>query len=201
MLLYPTMKTRLAGIISNIFNPFLLGFIVMVLAVIRDTVTVSETIKWITISLLFSIIPVLLVVAVLVHRKKLDGMFVSPRSQRKRVYILAACIGLVGLVLVWLLEAPMLVKALFSAGVAAILIFMVVNCYWKISLHTAFISASATVLSIIYGIPGLIAFILVPAVAWSRVVLRQHTLAQVIAGGISAAAIVIAVFAGCGCIN
>ena len=198
---YLTMKKQLARIISNTFNPFALGLIIIILAVVQGTTTIGETVKWSMVSLVFSIIPVFIIVVALVRRKKLDGMFVSPRSQRTGIYLMAACIGAAGLAITWLFEAPMLVRASFTAGVAAILMFMIINMHWKISLHTAFIAASATILSIIYGVLGMLSFILVPAVAWSRIELKQHTLPQVVAGGIGAGVIVIAVFAGCGCLN
>ena len=84
--------------------------------------------------------------------------------------------------------------AAFAAGLSAIVIFMCINLWWKISLHTAFVAASVTVLVILYGWGAAITVALVPLMAWSRIELEHHSLAQATTGALLAALIVVVVF-------
>jgi membrane-associated phospholipid phosphatase len=192
------MSERLAKLISNILNPFLIGVVVLILVALDTTDTVADAFKWSLIALALSVLPVFILTICLVRFKKLDGLFTNPRQQRNVIYILASALAALGCGLLWYLDAPRLLSATFTAGLAAIVVFMIINYFWKISLHTAFMAASVAVVIIVYGAAAAWMSILVPPVAWARIKLKQHTLTQVITGGLLAAAIVVGVFWGCG---
>jgi membrane-associated phospholipid phosphatase len=192
------MSERLAKLISNILNPFLIGVVVLILVALDTTDTVADAFKWSLIALALSVLPVFILTICLVRLKKLDGLFTNPRQQRNVIYILASALAALGCGLLWYLDAPRLLSATFTAGLAAIVVFMIINYFWKISLHTAFMAASVAVVIIVYGAAAAWMSILVPPVAWARIKLKQHTLTQVITGGLLAAAIVVGVFWGCG---
>ncbi|MBA7667647.1 hypothetical protein ES703_75744 [subsurface metagenome] len=84
--------------------------------------------------------------------------------------------------------------ATFVAGLAAIIVFMSINLLWKISIHTAFAAGSVTVLTLLYGSVGALTVMLVPPIAWARIELEHHSLAQAVTGALLAALIVVAVF-------
>jgi membrane-associated phospholipid phosphatase len=71
---------------------------------------------------------------------------------------------------------------------------MLINLRWKISLHTAFVAASATLLVMLYGWAAAVTVALVPLIAWARIELKHHSLAQAASGAVLAALIVFAVF-------
>jgi membrane-associated phospholipid phosphatase len=75
-----------------------------------------------------------------------------------------------------------------------VVVYMAINLYWKISLHTAFVSAAATILTLLYGAVGAWTFVLLAPVAWARLELKAHTPAQVAAGALLAAGIIAGVF-------
>jgi len=50
------------------------------------------------------------------------------------------------------------------------------------------------VLTIVYGSVGVLAVMLVPPVAWARIEMKHHSLAQTIAGALLAVLIVVVVF-------
>jgi hypothetical protein len=63
-----------------------------------------------------------------------------------------------------------------------------ITAAWKISIHCATASASIMILAITFG-PALAAgYLLVALTSWSRIVLRDHTVAQAAAGIIAGAA-------------
>jgi membrane-associated phospholipid phosphatase len=98
----------------------------------------------------------------------------------------------------WGLKAPDLLAITFTTGFIEIVVFMGINYYWKISLHTAFTAATVMVVCLVYGAFSVWTLILLPLVAWSRIELKQHTIAQVVMAAVLAAAIVAAVFGGFG---
>jgi membrane-associated phospholipid phosphatase len=133
-----------------------------------------------------------------VSKKKLDGIFINPREQRHRIYLLAILCAVIGYILLVVLDAPQLLVATFAAGLAAVIVFMAINLFWKISLHTAFITASVTVVIIVYGSMAAWTVLLVPMVAWARIEMKRHTPAQVLTGAILACLIVTLIFGAYG---
>jgi len=188
------MRKRLAKLISSVLNPFLVSFLVIVLLAFHDTTSTAEALKWAAISLAMSVLPVFVVVVYRARQGKLDGILVIPQEQRKGIYVLAAVLGAVGCAVLYFLGAPELLVATFCAGLVAVVIFMVINMFWKISLHAAFISGSATVLTIIYGMIGALSILLLLLVAWARIELKLHSPAQVAGGALLAAAIIIVTY-------
>jgi membrane-associated phospholipid phosphatase len=99
------------------------------------------------------------------------------------------------------MQAPTLFIAIFIAGFVIAIIFMAINFRWKISIHTAFASASITVFIIVYGSIGALTALLLPPVAWSRIEMKLHSPTQAIGGALLSAIITIIVFQFFGLIN
>jgi membrane-associated phospholipid phosphatase len=195
------MRKRITRLISNILNPFLVSAAVLVLLAFKDAPSTTEALKWAAISLVISVLPVLIVVIWLVRSQKMDGFFDNTRRQRHAIYLLASVIGAIGCWLMWGLKAPELLAVTFTAGFAELVVFTGVNHYWKISLHTAFAAGAVTIVTLVYGAAAAWAVIFLPLVAWSRIELKQHSIAQVITGALLAAAIVAGIFGGFGVIG
>ena len=87
-----------------------------------------------------------------------------------------------------------MLSAIFVAGMVAMVIFFSINLFWKISIHSAFVTAIMTVLMTLYGSIGALAAVLLPLIVWARVELKHHSLAQAITGAILAELIVLVVF-------
>lgn len=188
------MRKRLAKLTSNILNPFLVSFAIIILLSFEATPSTSEALKWSLISLALSVLPVFIAVVYLARRRKLDSIFTNSRWQRKRIYLLASAWAVAACVVLSYLGAPALLVTTFVAGLAAIFIFMGINLFWKISLHTAFVAASVTILIMVYSGIGALTALLLPPVAWARIELEQHSPAQVAGGALLAALIVVLVF-------
>lgn len=188
------MKRQIANLTSNILNPFLVSLVVILLLSFKSAASTADAIKWSLISIAVSILPVFSVIAYLVHHRKLEGIFVSPRRQRNKIYLLASVCAFVGFIIILSLGAPLVLVATFVAGLASVLVFMCVNLWWKISLHTAFIAASITILIVSHGYIGAVAAVLLPPIVWARVELEKHSIAQAVAGALLVALIVLVVF-------
>jgi len=188
------LRERIASLTSNILNPFLVSPVLILLLSFKSTSCILDAVKWSLISIAVSILPVFLVIIYLVRNRILESPFINVRKQRTKIYLLAGVCAGVGCIIFHYLGAPKELIATFVAGLSAVVIFMCVNLLWKISLHTAFVTASATVLIILYGSIAAATVVLIPLIAWSRIELKHHSLAQVITGALLAALIVVVVF-------
>jgi len=188
------MRKRIANLTSNILNPFLVSLIIILLLSFESTSSTLDALKWSLILIALSILPVFSVIIYLVRKERLDGIFISTREQRTKIYWLAgACVSL-GCVILLFCGAPPILVATFVAGLSAVVIFMCINLLWKISLHTALITASVTVLVILYGWIAAVTAVLIPLMSWARMELKHHSLAQVATGALLTALIVVVVF-------
>ncbi|MFF1870876.1 phosphatase PAP2 family protein [Streptomyces sp. CB03911] len=80
--------------------------------------------------------------------------------------------------------APTDMTAMVLAMFAALVPIMVITVWWKISIHTAVASGAVACLAIALGPWWLVLYPLVVVIGWSRVVLRDHTRAQTVAGAL-----------------
>jgi len=148
------MKKQIATLTSGILNPFLVGLGVILVLSFESTSSIADGLKWSLILIAVSILPIFLIVVYLVHKDKLEGIFINVRRQRNKIYVLATFCTVAGFIILFYLGAPLVLVASFVAGLSAILIFMLINLLWKISVHTAFVAASVTALTILYGSAG-----------------------------------------------
>jgi membrane-associated phospholipid phosphatase len=117
--------------------------------------------------------------------------------RQHRLVVMAFIIGSVGagLALLEILGGPAAVTALVVAMLATLAALMAVTTKWKISVHSAVSAGAVGMLALAYGPWMLAAFALVALVGWSRIALRDHTPAQVIAGAALGAGVAATVFA------
>ena len=112
------MRKRIANLTSNIFNPFLIGLVLIPLVSFEATASVFEAIKWSLILTALSILPIFLFTYYLVRHNRLDSIFANLRKQRTKIYALAAILAGVNCIILVSLEAPLILLALCVAGFA-----------------------------------------------------------------------------------
>lgn len=110
--------------------------------------------------------------------------FAVPRNSRNPSYIIVFLEYIVGTLIFYLGD----VIILFIIGliyIAIITALIVINLFWKISVHAAGISGPATFCLYIFGpltvwsVPLLLSIVLV---IWARLQLKAHTFSQLVAG-------------------
>ncbi|MBI2836521.1 MAG: hypothetical protein HYX85_02370 [Chloroflexi bacterium] len=184
----------MATLVSNVLNPFLVGLAIILLLSFASAASPGDALRWALVAVGLSILPVFVIVVYLLRTGRLDNFFANVREQRTKIYVVNSLCAIAGVIILAYLGAPAILVATFAAGLSATVIFMCINFWWKISLHTAFIAASATVLVILYGWMGVPTITLVPLTAWARIELKSHSFAQAVAGALIAAVVVVAVF-------
>ncbi|MEV6842840.1 phosphoesterase PA-phosphatase [Actinoplanes sp. NPDC051411] len=113
---------------------------------------------------------------------RLSDHHVRNRADRAVPLLVSLLSVMLGFALLTVLHAPRQLLAVMIAGVAGIVITIAVTHWWKISIHTGAASGCTTVLAMTFGVAALPAFPILVVIGWSRVVLREHTVAQVVAG-------------------
>ncbi|MEV0437675.1 phosphatase PAP2 family protein [Streptomyces spectabilis] len=96
--------------------------------------------------------------------------------------------------MLWL-DAPRPMLALVLAMLATLAVLLPITAFWKISVHTSVAAGALAILATAYGPLVWLTAPVVAVIAWSRVELRAHTLAQTIAGAVTGAVVAGLVFA------
>jgi len=111
-------------------------------------------------------------------------------AQRPRLVVLAFITASVaaGLILLLVLGAPRLLTGYLAFMLASVAVLVAVTTVWKISIHCAVASGSVTILALAFGPLVLPAYVLVALLGWSRVAVKDHNVAQVVAGSLLGAA-------------
>lgn len=175
---------RIARHVSNILAPATISVPMILLVAFYKASSIASALAYAGITLFFLSIGPFAYILVGVRLGKLSDVDVSKRSERVGPFIfglLSVCLGWFVLVLV---HGPTpLISTVIVTAISG-LITMLITLWWKISIHAGTLGAAATILTIFYGAVMLPAFALLILVSWSRVVLRRHTVAQVIGGSL-----------------
>ena len=188
------MRKRVAKLTFSILNPYVASLVIILLLSFESTADALDALRWSLVLTAIVILPVFVVSIYLVRKGRLDSIFTGVRQQRTRVYALAGVCAAMGYAILFGYRAPLLLQAGFATGFTAAIIFLAINLRWKISMHTACIAALITILVLLYGWIAIVAVVLALVMGWARLELKQHSVAQVIAGGLLAASIVIGGF-------
>ncbi len=185
-----------ARVVSYVVSPILVplmttGILLLLLGADADQALAAFAF----IGFAFAVVP-LVDILWMVARGFATSVDLPDRAQRVEPLTLAIVGGLAGLLLYYNSEASIdLVSILAATYVANLAIVLVVNAFWKISVHAVavggMLGVTAYMLGPIFGLAapyegvllaGLAA--LVPLIMWARLHLRAHTMAQVIAGAL-----------------
>lgn len=118
-------------------------------------------------------------------------------AKRPRLIVLGFILAsvAVGLGLLVGLGAPRELSGYVGCMLASVAVLAAITTVWKVSIHCAVASGSVTILALLFGPALTPAYLLVALTAWSRVVVKDHTTAQVITGSILGAAAALITYA------
>ncbi|MFE9826446.1 hypothetical protein ACFYSH_30680 [Streptomyces sp. NPDC005791] len=119
-----------------------------------------------------------------VKRGSWTDKHIKVRSQRAVPLTATMVSVLVGILLLVVFDGPREVFALVIAMLVGLAATMVVTIWWKVSVHTAVAGGVVTILTLAFGLPLALLALVVAAIGWSRVQLRDHTVAQTIVGAL-----------------
>ncbi|AAZ55545.1 phosphatase PAP2 family protein [Thermobifida fusca] len=188
------LRRRVAVLVGEVLSPGVL--VTVALPLVGWTGTRSLTgVGWGLFAALCCVAVPYIVLFLGVRRGYWQDHHLRDRRQRTVPFLIATGCALTGCAVLLLLDAPRIVLALVVAILAGLVSTSVVNRWWKISVHTTSAAGVATALAFTYGLMWGVAAPAVALVAWSRVELDHHTVAQVVAGALQGAVVCGTVFA------
>ncbi len=178
----PLRRERWAWRVSMIFSPPLVCAVSLLgLAAYLAT---PEAWGWSLIDMVLIVGLPMLFVAWLVQTGRASDIDLRHRHQRAWPYLVTILTAGVAVGLSFVFGAPRLFTLLIGALMAQTVILAVITRVWKISLHSATVAGAGVVAWHLAGPASLLILALTPLVAWSRIVLRRHDLAQTVAGAL-----------------
>lgn len=121
-------------------------------------------------------------VLVLVRRQRLTDHHVRLRSQRALPLGIGIACTVTGILALTLVHAPAELVKVTVTMLAGLAVALVISLRWKASIHVAVASGAVSVGCVLGGLWWLLAAPLVIVIAWARVRVRDHTVAQTIGG-------------------
>ncbi len=170
--------------ISNFLSPIAVSIPFTLLVALYRTQNAPTALAYAGATLFFMSIGPMLYIFIGVHQGKFTDIDVSVRSQRSGPFLFSILSTLVGLFFLFYLHGPKNLQTVMFTVVASGIVLMLITFWWKISMHASTLAGAITMLTALYGNIILPAYLLLALVCWSRVVLRRHTLMQVIAGSL-----------------
>ncbi len=172
-----------ARVLTEVFQP---PVVVLVLLLISPAIEPGfpGTMWFGLLAAMFVCVLPLAFVLVMVKLGRITDHHVSDRRQRPALLWMTLASVVVGLLVLHLLSGPVSVTVMIVALIGGIGVLAVVSAFWKMSGHASALAAAVVISVMMFGLEWLPLLLLVPAVGWSRLVLRAHTLAQVIAGSL-----------------
>jgi membrane-associated phospholipid phosphatase len=176
-------RNRVARLLTEVFQPpVTVGLLLLLSPAVEPGF--PGTVWFGAVAVLFVCVLPLAVVVLLVRLGKVTDHHVSDRKQRAPVLAMAVLSLLAGLGLLTAISAPRSVIVMVLAIVSGVVVLAVISLFWKISGHAGAVALSTAIAVLVLGPPWIPLLLLIPVVGWSRVVLRAHTVAQVVAGAL-----------------
>src|SRR6266851_2258362 len=175
---------RAARLISNILPPAPISLPLIVLVALYHARNVLLALFYALVTLFFLSIGPFIYILIALRMGKISDVDVSRRTERAGPFLFGISSVLAGWLVLILLRGPTDLQTVLIITAVSGIVMMVTTLWWKISIHASSLGGAATMLTAFYGAIMLPAFLLLILVSWSRVVLRRHTVLQVVAGSL-----------------
>jgi membrane-associated phospholipid phosphatase len=174
---------RIAQVVSAIFHPLVLPAIAFTALVIADpTQDLFRKLMIEGVAIFFSVILVPAYILFLKRKGLVDSADIIIREQRINPLLMGAASYFIGFLLLKILGASSLIQGLMFCYATNTLLVVLITNWWKVSVHTTAMSGPLVVLAYQFGTLVLPLFGLIPLVGASRLILKRHTVAQVLVG-------------------
>jgi hypothetical protein len=187
-------KQRVARWLTEAFAPAVLVSVLLVLLGVHAEPGLARGLALGALAALFeSVLPYLYILRG-VRTGRISDHHIGDRRQRLVPLLVGTGSVLAGFVVLLAAHAHRELLAAVVAGGVGLVVAALVNHWWKMSIHSAVASGSVVILILVYGWIMLLTVPLLAAVGWSRVALKDHTVAQVVVGTVVGALVAGVVF-------
>ena len=189
-----TQSDKWAKIISFMFDGSFMSipvFIVICMIVVEDKMA---ALSWALLCILFGMMIPFVYVFLLYRKNKIYDIHIPEKSKRIKPLLFTLLSYITGLVVLYLLKAPLFLKVIFILTIISATIYTIITFYWKISMHASYITFIVITFNILLGPWMLLLLPLIPIVGWARVRAKRHTKSQVFIGAGLATVICVLVY-------
>jgi membrane-associated phospholipid phosphatase len=181
----PSLPLRLARVVTEVLSPAVIVVALPLAVAWQGTgYELAPTLGWgLLVALFYSVIPMVIMVRG-ARRGRWDGHWVRERERRMVPFLLCLVSTTVGLVIMLVGGAPQTVVALSWSMIATLVVVLAITRWWKVSVHATVAGGAVATIVLLYGPWYLLLILGVVLVAWSRVMVEDHTVAQVVAGAL-----------------
>src|SRR3990167_839699 len=190
-------KKTIAQLISRIFDPAVLGVVILLVAIGKSPMNYTEMFAWLlVIVILNGLVPLLFLIYFTNHGYVFDDVLTNSGVHQQRIRLFLVFWTVVAVELLVLVSTPQYqpLLAVFTGGLIAATFAVIITRFWKISLHSALATFFVAMLIFIYGTNIWPVILFIPLVFWSRMYLHRHTFWQLSAGMLMAFFIILATF-------
>jgi membrane-associated phospholipid phosphatase len=176
---------RTAGVVTEVLSPAVVVVALLIAVTWHATgYEVAATLGWVAlVAVFFAVLPMVFLVRG-ARRGRWDGHWVRDRAHRTVPLLVCLASALTGVVIMLAGDAPREVVGLAWAMVLTLVACLVITRWWKVSVHATVAGGAVAMVTLLYG-PWLLLLVpLVFLVCWARVMVEDHTVAQVVAGAV-----------------
>jgi membrane-associated phospholipid phosphatase len=170
----------LAKVISGLGSPMILAFPTFIVLLVATNP--PSLLLLLLVAFLFGSAFPMLVIYLMYKMGKVGDLDVTDRSERKAPFVVSILVYAVGTIIMFALNAPLIVSALMFCYTTNTLVTFLISLHWKISVHAVGVAGPFTCLVYFSGWLYSPLLLLIIPIGWSRVELKAHTLAQVVVG-------------------
>jgi len=187
-------RVRAANIISDVFSPPVVTGVLALAIAVRTAPTPQDAIAWSLVYIgLVCVLPALFIIY-MVATGRITDLHVRVRRQRILPFMVSVICTTIAFLILQRMGA-VIMPELALIGLIEIGIMLLITLFWQISMHAMSITSVVVLTAAVFGFPpALLIAPLIPIVSGARVILRRHTVAQVIAGGAVGACLSIVLF-------
>jgi len=177
-------KEKIAEIISTLFFPIINSIITFMLIIFFDkNITIKDQILFFSITIIFYIIIPMMSIMILKSLKKIESFDIFEREKRIIPLTMTVISYFIGFfVFSNYFEAPLLLKSLMLCYAINTFIVLIITFWWKVSIHALGVSGPIVALHFFFGNIIIPFYLIILLVGYSRVILKRHTVAQVVVG-------------------
>jgi hypothetical protein len=179
---------QFARIFSNVVSPPSI-FALLGLVVAWATLPFWPGLAWAAMyGFLISLVP-LGVIIYLLKTGRVSDLHMRNKNERHIPYLVGLICAVLALVVTSLLGAPDLLSSLIVCNIIGLVTLGFINMYWLISSHTASIMLATLFIGFVISLKAAIALVpIIGLTIFARLVLRRHTVPQLVVGLLAGAA-------------
>ncbi len=184
-----------ARFVSNIVSPPVVWGIFAIFLAAREAAQLTaidgqpsrvwQALLWALIYVLLVCVMPVMFIAMRVRQGKITDIHMPLRHERFAPFMATLAGAVITSILLYLMQATRSMQLLSLATILQVALMSVITLYWQISVHMIGISGAVVLVGLWFGVLyGALLSPLIAIVAMARLVLKRHTLTQVLVGAL-----------------